>query len=102
MFAVIKTGGKQYIVTEGQELNVEKLDLEPGKTIELDTLLVANDDASTFELGQPNIKNKVKAEVITQDRAKKITVIKYKRKVRYRRNKGHRQPFTRIKITSIA
>lgn len=102
MFAVIKTGGKQYIVTEGQELNIEKLDLEVGKEIEFETLLISDEEGTKFELGTPELSSKVKAEVVLQGRDKKISVIKYKPKVRYRRNKGHRQPFTRVKITKIA
>jgi large subunit ribosomal protein L21 len=102
MFAVIKTGGKQYVVTEGQQLNIEKLDLEPGQTVEFETLLISNEDGSSCEIGAPVLSKSVKAEVVLNDRADKVSVIKFKRKVRYRRNVGHRQPFTRVKITKIA
>ncbi|MCR4278955.1 MAG: 50S ribosomal protein L21 [bacterium] len=102
MFAVVKTGGKQYIVKEGDVLNVEKLEVEQGKTITLDTLLIAEEDASKMDVGTPSLGEKVSAEIIEQGRAKKVEVIKYKPKVRYRRRVGHRQPFTKIKITKIA
>lgn len=97
---VIKTGGKQYVVSAGQELKVEKLNNEVGDKIKLDTLLVADESSTT--VGKPSLGEKVEAEVMEQGRAKKVSVVKYKSKVRYRRNVGHRQPFTKIKINSIA
>ena len=101
MIAVIKTGGKQYVVSEGQQLNVEKLDVEAGKTIDFDALLVADEKNTT--VGTPTVaKAKVTASVVEQGRDKKVSVIKYKSKSRYRRNVGHRQPFTKIKIEKIS
>ena len=97
--AVIKTGGKQYKVKEGQVLRVEKLDIEEGGTVEFDTLLVAADDK--VDLGKPLIGGKVAAKVTEQGRGKKISVIKYKNKTRYLRHKGHRQPYTKVEITGI-
>lgn len=103
MLAVITTGGKQYIVKEGDELNVEKLDLEEGKMIEFGAMLVADEDGKDVKVGTPNVEGaKVSATVVEQGRDKKITVIKYKPKVRYRRKYGHRQPFTKIKIEKIS
>ncbi|MFH1631522.1 MAG: 50S ribosomal protein L21 [bacterium] len=103
MFAVIKTGGKQYRVTEGQELKVEKLEVEDGKTIEFDAMLVADEEGADVKVGTPTVAGvTVKATVLEQGRAKKVSVIKYKPKSRYRRNVGHRQPFTLIKIEKIA
>ncbi len=103
MFAIIQTGGKQYLVKEGQEIKVEKLDLEDGKTIEFDALLIASEDGSDVKLGRPTVDgSKVKASVIETGKGKKISVIKFKSKSRYRRNVGHRQPFTKIKIESIS
>jgi large subunit ribosomal protein L21 len=103
MFAVIKTGGKQYLVREGQTLKVEKLEKEAGDTIEFDAMLIAEAEGSDVKVGTPTVAGaKVSAEVLEQGRGKKISVIKYKPKVRYRRNVGHRQPFTAIKITKIA
>lgn len=103
MYAVITTGGKQYLVTEGQKLKVEKLDLEPGATLALDCLLVSDDSGDSVKVGTPLVPGgKVTATVVTQGRNDKISVVKYKRKVRYRRNVGHRQPFTEIQIETIA
>jgi len=101
--AVIQTGGKQYLVGEGQELNVEKLENEVGSSIEFDALLVSDSDGKDTKVGKPTVSGvKVKVTVLEQGRAKKVSVIKYKPKVRYRRNVGHRQPFTKIKIDQIA
>src|SRR3990167_7804836 len=103
MFAVIATGGKQYIVREGEELKVEKLDLAEGGVIEFGAMLVADEEGKDVKVGTPNVEGaKVSATVVEQGRAKKITVIKYKPKVRYRRKYGHRQPFTKIKIEKIS
>jgi len=101
MYAVIKTGGKQYRVEQGQKLRVEKLPGNPGDTIELDqVLLVAGGD--TPKIGQPFVEGaKVSAEIVAQDRAKKIIVFKLKRRKNYRRKHGHRQPYTELKITGI-
>ncbi len=101
-FAVIKTGGKQFIVKEGQELKVEKLELEAGSSIEFDALLVSDEEGTEVKIGTPTVSGvKVTASVIDQERYKKVSIIKYKPKSRYRRNVGHRQPFTRIKIEKI-
>jgi large subunit ribosomal protein L21 len=103
MFAVIKTGGKQYLVREGQTLKIEKLEKEAGDKIEFDAMLVTDESGEDVKVGTPTVAGaKVSAEVLEQGRGKKISVIKYKPKVRYRRNVGHRQPFTAIKITKIA
>ena len=98
-FAVIKTGGKQYLAKEGQSLNVEKLAVKEGESVELPTLLVA--DGDKLEIGKPELMTKVKAKVLTHGRAEKVTIIKFKPKVRYRRKQGHRQPFTKILIEKI-
>jgi len=103
MFAVIQTGGKQYKVTEGQILKVEKLELEEGKTIDFEALLIADEEGKDVKIGSPTVSgSKVTAKVVEHGRAKKVSVIKYKPKVRYRRNVGHRQPFTKIQIEKIA
>ena len=102
MFAVIATGGKQYIIHEGEELKVEKLDLEEGGTIEFGAMLIADEEGTDVKVGTPNVDGaKVSATVVEQGRGKKTTVIKYKPKVRYRRKYGHRQPFTEVQITKI-
>ena len=102
MYAVITTGGKQYLVREGQSLKVEKLDLDAGATLTFDALLVSDDAGEAVKVGTPTVAGAaVTAKVVEQGRGDKISVIKYKRKVRYRRNVGHRQPFTTIQIESI-
>jgi len=101
--AVIIAGGKQYIVREGQELKIEKLDLEPGATVSFDALLISDEEGTQTQVGTPTVSGaKISASVIDNGRAKKVSVIKYKPKSRYRRNVGHRQPFTQIRIEKIS
>lgn len=100
--AVIKTGGKQYVVSPGDILKVEKLDAQEGDTVTFPVLLSADTSADTVEVGTPDLKQTATATVLKQDRDKKISVIKYKSKTRYKRNVGHRQPFTQIKIEKIS
>lgn len=103
MFAVISTGGKQYIVREGDSLTVEKLDLEVGKSVEFVPLLVSDDEGANVKVGTPTVAGAtVTATVTEQGKGEKIDIIKFKRKVRYRRHTGHRQPFTKVKIEKIA
>jgi large subunit ribosomal protein L21 len=102
MYAVISTGGKQYFVQQGEKLQVEKLEAAVGDTLTFGALLVAEADGSQVKVGTPVVPNAtVTAKVVEQGRADKISVIKFKRKVRYRRNVGHRQPFTLIEIEKI-
>lgn len=103
MFAVIETGGKQYLVKSGEALKVEKLPVDVGGTIIFDkVLLVAEDDGTGVKLGTPYLEGAtVEAVVELQGRSKKILVVKYKRKVRYKRTIGHRQAFTKVKIASV-
>ncbi len=100
--AVIKTGGKQYKVKEGETLRVEKLDKEEGSKVKFDTLLVATADGKEVNIGKPTLGQKVEAEIKKHAKDKKVSVVKYKNKTRYKRNVGHRQPFSEIKIISIA
>jgi len=100
--AVIKTGGKQYKVKEGQILKVEKLKVEEGKNVKFDTLLIANSDGADVTIGTPSLGEKVEAKVISHNQDKKVNVVKYKNKTRYLRNVGHRQLFTKIEISKIA
>ena len=102
MYAIIKTGGKQYKVSEGDLVRVEKLPYEVGETVEFDeVLLVAND--SDVKVGAPTVENaKVSATVEDQNKAKKVIVYKYKPKKMYRKKQGHRQPYTLVKIDSIS
>ena len=98
--AVIKTGGKQYKVSEGDTIKVEKLEAENGAKIKLDTLLIA--DGDKLEVGEPSLGEKVEAEVLETAKGKKVTVVKYKNKTRYKKTVGHRQQFTAIKVLKIA
>lgn len=103
-FAVIKTGGKQYKVAEGDTLRVEKLsgDFNKGDKIVFDEVLMIGDD-NTANLGMPTITGKkVEATFEEAGRAKKIDVIKYRAKSNYYKKRGHRQPFHKVKITKIA
>ncbi|MBU1038777.1 50S ribosomal protein L21 [Patescibacteria group bacterium] len=101
--AVVRTGGKQYLVHEGDVLKIEKINSEVAKDFVLnDVLLTAEDDGSEVTIGQPNVKLEIKATVLKQGRAKKIRVVHYKAKVRYHKVYGHRQPFTEVKVGKIS
>lgn len=104
MLALIETGGKQYIVAPDQVLKIEKIPGEEGGEVVFDkVLLLAEPDGSKVVLGQPFVEGaKVTATITKQGRAKKIRVIKFKRKVRYSKKAGHRQRFTAVKVTSVA
>lgn len=99
-YAVLQTGGKQYTVTEGDSIRVEKLDAEPGAVVDLDQVLLIGGDET--KVGTPLVEGaKVTAEVVKTGKGKKIIVFKYKAKKNYRKKQGHRQPYTELKITSI-
>ena len=101
MYAVIKTGGKQYRVQQGDRLRVEKLLGDVGSTVTLDEVLMIGGEK--FVVGTPRVKGaKVPAEIVAQDRAKKVIIFKFRRRKNYRRKRGHRQPFTELKITGVA
>lgn len=101
MFAIIQTGGKQYKVSTGQKIKVEKLNANEGDGFVFDkVLLIANGE--DVEIGHPYIEGeKVEAKVLKQARAKKVIVFKYKNKTRQRTKKGHRQPYTEVEIIKI-
>ena len=100
-FAVIKTGGKQYKVSPGQKIKIEKKDAEENKGVVFDEVLLI-DDGKKVEVGQPLVKGaKVEGKILKQDRADKITIFKYKSKKRYQVKRGHRQPFSLVEITKI-
>lgn len=99
--AVIKTGGKQYKVEAGKTLKIEKLPLEVGAAVKFETLLVAEADGSAVEIGKPSLGERVEGKVVEQGRADKVSVVKYKNKTRYKRNVGHRQPFTKVEIVKL-
>lgn len=100
--AVIKTGGKQYKVKAGQIIKIEKLNIADGKDIKFDTLMVADPDGKEVKLGHPSLGEKVSGKVIEQGRDKKVRVVKYKSKTRYKRTLGHRQMFTKVEIAKIS
>jgi len=101
MYAVIATGGKQYRVSEGAVLRVEKLDAEEGASVEFDQVLLVG-DGETVSVGKPYLEGgKVQATVMAQGKARKVEIVKFRRRKNYRRTKGHRQNFTQVKITGI-
>ncbi len=101
MYAVVATGGKQYKVQEGEILRVEKLAGEVGSEVAFDQVLMLS-DGENITIGQPVLEGAVvKGHIVEQGKNKKIIVFKYKRRKRYRRKHGHRQPFTAVKIDSI-
>lgn len=101
MYAIIETGGKQYRVQEGDSIRVEKLNFVDGDTIKFDKVLLVADD-SNLNVGKPYVDGAVvEAKVEKQGKNKKIVVFKYKPKKDYRNKKGHRQPYTQVKIEKI-
>ena len=103
MIAVITTGGKQYKVAEGDILKIEKLEGEVNTEVSFDEVLLRSDaEGTAIELGAPYLAGvQIKGTIVEQCRDKKIDIIKYKPKVRYRRKNGHRQLFTKVKIGAI-
>ena len=100
MYAIIESCGKQYKVTEGDVVYFEKLDAEEGKKVTFDKVVLVSD--KKVEVGAPYVKGvKVEGKVLANGKAKKILVYKYKAKKNYRRTQGHRQPYTKVEITSI-
>ena len=100
MYAIIATGGKQYRVSEGDVLYIEKIDAEVDSTVSFDVLLVGNE--GEVKVGTPVVEGvKVEGKVVGQVRGDKIVVFKYKSKKNYRRKQGHRQPYTKVEITKI-
>ena len=102
MYALIESGGKQYKVSEGTVLKVEKLEAAAGDRLSIDKVLMVNDENGNVKVGNPLVSNaRVEVEVMEQGREKKVVVFKYKRRKNYRKKQGHRQPFTRIKVLKI-
>ena len=100
-YAIIKTGGKQYRVSEGETLQVEKLNAEVGAEVVFEEVLTVVNDADV-KIGKPVVEGaKVVAKVVEHGKADKIFVFKYKAKSNYRKRQGHRQPFTTVEITAI-
>ncbi len=101
MYAIIESCGKQYKVAEGDVVFFEKLDVEEGKKITFDNVILVSEDGKV-QIGNPYVKNvKVEGKVVSHGKGKKIIVFKMKPKKNYRRKQGHRQPYTKVEITSI-
>lgn len=102
MYAVFKTGGKQYRAAKGDKLKIEKLDAAEGDSIAFDEVLLVG-EGDSVKVGAPLVSGgKVEAKVLAQAKDKKVEVIKFRRRQNYRRTKGHRQPFTLVEITGIS
>ena len=100
MYAIIKTGGKQYKAEPGRFIDVEKLDAEVGSEVTFEALMVA--DGEDVKIGDPVLEGvTVSGKVIAQAKKKKVVVYKYKNKTGYAKKQGHRQPYTRVEITEI-
>ncbi len=101
MFVIVETGGKQYKVSPGQKLKVEKLEAEAGSSLNLDKVLLVA-DGEDIKVGAPYVEGaKVETKVLTQARHKKKIVFKYHSKTRYRKKKGHRQYYTELEVVSV-
>ncbi len=101
MIAIIETGGKQYLVSKGDKIQVEKLPGKAGETLTFDKVLFSGDDKSQ-QLGKPFLSGgSVQGKILNHGRSKKIVVFKYKAKSKYRRKQGHRQDYTEVEITKI-
>ena len=101
MYAVFKTGGKQYRATKGDTINVEKIEAEKGATVELDQVLMVG-EGEDVKIGTPYLDGgKVTARVVDHGRGEKIKIIKFKRRKQYMKHMGHRQYFTQLEITGI-
>lgn len=101
MLAIIKTGGKQYLVSPGQKIKIEKIKGEEGQEIVLDKVLLLEKNKK-IQIGKPLVTGaKVTAKIVKEGKAKKIIIFKYKAKKRYKVKKGHRQPFTLVEIKQI-
>ncbi|TSC95640.1 MAG: large subunit ribosomal protein L21 [Parcubacteria group bacterium Athens1014_10] len=102
MFAVIETGGKQYKVKEGDIIKIDKIEPSDQKKAVFDKVLLLAENDESVKIGQPYLENaKVEAEILEQGRSEKVTVIKFKAKVRYRKKRGYHPLYTKIKITKI-
>ena len=102
MYAIIEACGKQYKVAEGDVVFFEKLDAEEGKKVKFDNVILVSENNGKIEIGNPYVKGaKVEGKVVSNGKSKKILVYKYKAKKNYRRTQGHRQPYTKVEITSV-
>ncbi len=100
--AVVEVGGKQYTVSPGENIKIEKIPAKVGEEVVLDKVLMVEKENGEIEIGSPTLdKVKVKAKVVDQGKERKVVVFKFKRRKNYHRKYGHRQPFTRLKIEEI-
>ncbi len=99
-YAVIRTGGKQYRVSEGDKLKIEKLEIEPGKSFDFEDVLLTVDEGKV-KVGKPTLSTKVRATAVDQVKGDKISVFKYKAKTGYHKKTGHRQKLTLVQINKI-
>jgi len=99
--AVIKTGGKQYLVKEGDLITVDKIEAKEKEKVNLETLMIFDDQGNNLDLGTPTLTKKVEAEVVSHSKGEKIRVARFKAKVRYRRVKGFRPLLTTLRIVKI-
>lgn len=99
MFAIVESGGKQYRVSEGDVVRLEKLSADVGESVDLPVMMLGGDDV---KIGAPKVEGaSAKAEVLEHGRGEKIYIVKFKAKNNYRRRTGHRQPYTEVRITEI-
>ncbi|MFC1700622.1 50S ribosomal protein L21 [Patescibacteria group bacterium] len=102
MIAVIRTGGKQYMVSPGDKIKIEKIEASVDNEVDFNEVLLTIDDNGKVELGTPLVeKAMVKVKVLEQGRGDKITILKYRPKKRYQKKMGHRQPYTKIEILKV-
>lgn len=101
MYAIIKTGGKQYTVQQGDEIFIERLKAEEGDSVEFPEILAVSDEAG-LKLGEELSGAKVTGTVLKNGKGKKVIIFKYKAKKDYRKKQGHRQPYTKVKIEAIS
>lgn len=100
-YAIFQTGGKQYQAIEGKTVSIEKLDVAEGAEVIFDEVLLRRVNDSTVEVGQPFVKSAIKAIVLKHDKGPKLIAFKMKRRKKYRRKIGHRQPMTIVRIVAI-
>jgi large subunit ribosomal protein L21 len=102
MKAVIHTGGKQYLISPGEKIKIEKLEIEAGKSVSFDKVLLLEDEKGNLSLGTPYISGvKVVGKILETKLGEKVRVFKYKPKTRYKIKQGHRQPYTEVEIEKI-
>ncbi|MGD9497767.1 MAG: 50S ribosomal protein L21 [Armatimonadota bacterium] len=103
MYAIVEVGGRQHIMEPDRVVKVDKLPAETGEQVTLDKVLAIRDDEGELRVGRPYLDDaSVTARVVQQGRERKITVVKFKAKKRYRRKRGHRQPFTALQVLQIS